>query len=106
VAIPLYFIINGSGQPKTHKICYKCSNSVETIFRQERVNEVNMTKKELLYTRRREMYRLHVAQLDMSDILEKLSTKYQISKNAIDKDWQKRTQWVYDVFDLEPRLPV
>jgi hypothetical protein len=65
-----------------------------------------MTKKELLYSRRREMYRLHVTQLEMSDILEKLSTKYRISKRTLDKDWQKRTQWVYDVFDLEPRLAV
>lgn len=64
-----------------------------------------MTKKELLYSRRREMYRLHVAQLDMPDILEKLSSKYRVSKSALDKDWQKRTQWVYDVFDLEPARP-
>jgi hypothetical protein len=61
-----------------------------------------MTTKELLYSRRREMYRLHVAQLDLPDILEKLSTKYRVSKSTLDKDWQKRTQWVYDVFDLEP----
>jgi hypothetical protein len=51
------------------------------------------------------MYRLHVAQLDMPDILEKLSSKYRVSKSALDKDWQKRTQWVYDVFDLEPARP-
>ena len=64
-----------------------------------------MTKKEELYSRRREMYRLYVAQLNMSDILEKLSTKYSVSKSALSKDWQKRTQWVYDVFDLEPARP-
>jgi len=38
----------------------------------------------------------------MSDILEKLSAKYRVSKRALCTDWQKRTQWVYDVFDLEP----
>jgi hypothetical protein len=65
-----------------------------------------MTEKKLLYSRRREMYRLHVAQLDMPDILERLSAKYCVSKSALDKDWQKRTQWVYDVFDLEPARPM
>jgi hypothetical protein len=48
------------------------------------------------------MYRLYIAQLNMSDILEKLSAKYRVSKRALCTDWQKRTQWVYDVFDLEP----
>ncbi|MDD1726006.1 MAG: hypothetical protein LUQ34_03905 [Euryarchaeota archaeon] len=65
-----------------------------------------MKRKELLYLRRREMFRLHVAQLEMSDILEKLSTKYRVSKSALNKDWQKRTYWVYDVFDLEPAHPL
>ncbi len=51
------------------------------------------------------MYRLYVAQLNMSDILEKLSAKYRVSKSALFKDWQKRTLWVYDVFDLEPAHP-
>jgi hypothetical protein len=35
-------------------------------------------------------------------ILDKLSAKYSISKQALWQDWQKRTYWVYDVFDLEP----
>jgi len=48
------------------------------------------------------MYRLYIAKLNMSDILEKLSAKYRVSKRALCMDWQKRTQWVYDVFDLEP----
>ena len=43
-----------------------------------------------------------IAQFNMSDILEKLSAKYRVSKRALCTDWQKRTQWVYDVFDLEP----
>jgi hypothetical protein len=64
-----------------------------------------MTKKELLYSSRREMFRLYIAQLDMSDILETLSTKYRVSKSALNKDWQKRSYWVYDVFDLEPTHP-
>jgi hypothetical protein len=51
------------------------------------------------------MYRLYVAQLNMSEILEKLSAKYRVSKSALCKDWQKRTLWVYDVFDLEPAHP-
>jgi hypothetical protein len=51
------------------------------------------------------MFRLYIAQLDMSDILEKLSTKYRVSKSALNKDWQKRSYWVYDVFDLEPTHP-
>jgi hypothetical protein len=64
-----------------------------------------MTKKVELYSRRREMYRLYVAKLNMSEILEKLSAKYRVSKSALCKDWQKRTLWVYDVFDLEPARP-
>jgi len=64
-----------------------------------------MTKKAELYSRRREMYRLYIARLNMSDILEKLSSKYRVSKRALCMDWQKRTQWVYDVFDLEPASP-
>lgn len=65
-----------------------------------------MTKKELLYSRRREMFRLHIAQLEMSDILDKLSKKYRVSKSALNKDWQKRSYWVYDVFDIEPARPL
>jgi len=59
------------------------------------------TKKMELYSRRREMYRLYIAKLNKSDILEKLSAKYRVSKRALCMDWRKRTQWVYDVFDLE-----
>lgn len=61
-----------------------------------------MTKKAELYSRRREMYRLYVSKLNMSEILEKLSTKYRVSKRTLCTDWQKRAQWVYAVFDLEP----
>jgi hypothetical protein len=64
-----------------------------------------MTKKEL-YSRRREMFRLHIAQLEMSDILDKLSKKYRVSKSALNKDWQKRSYCVYDVFDIEPARPL
>ena len=60
-----------------------------------------MTKKAELYSRRREMYRLYINKLNMSEILEKLSTKYRVSKRTLYTDWQKRTQWVYAVFDLE-----
>jgi hypothetical protein len=63
---------------------------------------LTMTKKAELYSRRREMYQLYIAKLNMSDILEKLSGKYRVSKRALYVDWQKRTEWVYDVFDLEP----
>jgi hypothetical protein len=28
--------------------------------------------------------------------------KYSVSKRDLWVDWQKRAQWVYDVFDLEP----
>lgn len=72
----------------------------------ERNKGVNMSKKDLLYSRRREMFRLHIAQLEMSDILDTLSKKYRVSKNALNKDWQKRSYWVYDVFDLEPARPL
>jgi len=48
------------------------------------------------------MYRLHVEKLNRAEILDKLSVKYSTSKKALWRDWQKRTQWVYDVFDLEP----
>lgn len=75
------------------------------IIRKE-VRGVNMSKKEVLYSRRREMFRLHIAQLEMSDILEKLSQKYRVSKSVLNKDWQKRSYWVYDVFDLEPARPL
>jgi hypothetical protein len=52
------------------------------------------------------MFRLHIAQLEMSDILDELSQKYRVSKSALNKDWQKRCYWVYDVFDLEPARPL
>jgi hypothetical protein len=55
-----------------------------------------------LYSRRREMYRLHIAELQISEIIERLSIKYRVSKRDLWEDWQKRPQWVYDVFDLEP----
>ncbi|MGA7076782.1 MAG: hypothetical protein WBZ42_09640 [Halobacteriota archaeon] len=68
-----------------------------------------MTNKAQLYARRREMYRLYAQKLNMTEILDKLSVKYSISKQALWQDWQKRTQWVYAVLDLEPArvlLPV
>jgi hypothetical protein len=70
---------------------------------------VIMTNKAQLYARRREMYRLYAQKSNMTEILDKLSAKYCISKQALWQDWQKRTQWVYDVLDLEPArvlLPV
>jgi len=68
---------------------------------------VIMTNKALLYARRREMYRLYAQQSNMTEILDKLSAKYSIPKQALWDDWQKRTQWVYDVLDLEPaRAPL
>ncbi len=48
------------------------------------------------------MYRLYIDELNMGEIVERLSTKYSVSKQTLWRDWQKRTQWVYDVFDLEP----
>jgi hypothetical protein len=61
-----------------------------------------MTNKAQLYARRREMYRLYAQKSTMTEILDKLSAKYSISKQALWQDWEKRTNWVYDVFDLEP----
>jgi len=61
-----------------------------------------MKNKAMLYARRREMYRLHVQKMNTSEILDKLSAKYRISKRALLQDWNNRTEWVYDVFDLEP----
>jgi hypothetical protein len=61
-----------------------------------------MTNKVQLYARRREMYRLYVQKSNMTEILDKLSAKYNISRQMLWQDWQMRTQWVYDVFDLEP----
>jgi len=61
-----------------------------------------MTDKTELYERRREMYRLYVNKLDMSEILDILSVKYRVSKQALWEDWDSRIQWVYDVFNLEP----
>jgi hypothetical protein len=63
------------------------------------------TKKMELYSRRPEMYRLHIAELHISEIIERLSVKYRVSKRVLSEDWQKRSQWVYDVFDLEPAQP-
>jgi hypothetical protein len=60
------------------------------------------TKKMELYSRRREMYRLHLAELNISEIIDRISVKYRVSKQDLWEDWQKRSQWVYDVFDLEP----
>ena len=60
-----------------------------------------MKNKAQLYARRREMYCLHVQKLNMTEILDKISAKYSVSKPALLLHWQKRTQWVYDVFDLE-----
>jgi len=48
------------------------------------------------------MYRLHIAELGVAEIIERLSAKYRVSKRDLWDDWQKRTKWVYDVFDLEP----
>ena len=48
------------------------------------------------------MYCLHIAELNIAEILDRLSIKYSVSKQELWEDWQKRTQWVYDVFDLEP----
>jgi hypothetical protein len=68
-------------------------------------------KKIGLYSRRREMYRLHIAELNISEIIDRLSVKCSVSKRdlwegwqkrAQWEGWQKRAQWVYDVFDLEP----
>ena len=61
-----------------------------------------MTNKAQLYARRREMYRLYAQKSNMTQILDRLSAKYNISRQALWQDWQKRTNWVYDVFDLEP----
>jgi hypothetical protein len=60
------------------------------------------TKKIELYARRREIYRPHIAELHISEIMDRLSIKYRVSKRDLWEDWQKRSQWVYDVFDLEP----
>jgi hypothetical protein len=48
------------------------------------------------------MCRLYAQKSNMTEILDKLSAKYSISRQALWQDWQKRTQWVYDVLDLEP----
>lgn len=61
-----------------------------------------MTNKAQLHARRREMCRLYAQKSSMTEILDRLSTKYNISRQALWQDWQKRTNWVYDVFDLEP----
>ena len=66
-----------------------------------------MTNKAQLNARRREMCRLYAQKSNMTEILDKLSAKYSIPKKALWNDWQKRTQWVYDVLDLEPaRAPL
>jgi len=48
------------------------------------------------------MCRLYAQKSNMTEILHKLSVKYSIPKQALWDDWQKRTQWIYDVLDLEP----
>ena len=48
------------------------------------------------------MYRLYIQKLNMTEILDKLSVKYSISKQVLWQDWQQRAHWVNDVFDLEP----
>jgi len=82
------------------------SGIVHKVLYQGIVSELQrsiiMTNKARLYARRREMYRLHVQKMNTTEILDKLSAKYNISKQALWQDWQKRTCWVYDVFDLEP----
>jgi hypothetical protein len=60
------------------------------------------TKKMELYARRREIYRLHVAELPISEIMDSLSAKYRVSKRDLWGGRQKRSQWMYDVCDLEP----
>jgi hypothetical protein len=68
-----------------------------------------MTNKVQLYARRREMCRLYAQKSNMTEIFDKLSAKYSVPKRALWQDWQKRTEWVYDVLDLEPArvlLPV
>jgi hypothetical protein len=48
-----------------------------------------------------EIYRLQIAELNISEIIERHSVKYRASKRNLWEDWQKQTQWVYGVFDLE-----
>jgi len=55
------------------------------------------TKKMELYSRRREMYRLHIAKLNISEIVDMISQKYRVSKRDLWDDWQKQFQSVYDV---------
>ena len=45
------------------------------------------TKKMELYSRRREMYRLHIAELQISEIIERLSVKYRVSKRVLLGGW-------------------
>ena len=59
-----------------------------------------MKNKAQLYARRREMYRLYVQKLNMTEILDKLSAKSSISKQALRHDWQKRTQWLFRRFNF------
>jgi hypothetical protein len=40
--------------------------------------------------------------LGLTALMIAFSAKYSISKQALWHDWQKRTQWVYDAFKLEP----
>jgi hypothetical protein len=46
------------------------------------------------------MYRLQIAELNISEIIDRLSVKYRVSKRNLWGGWQKRTHGVY-VFDLE-----
>ena len=43
----------------------------------------------------------HIVEVSVSQTIGRLSAKYRGSKRDLWEDWQKRTQWVYDVFDLE-----
>jgi hypothetical protein len=66
------------------------------------LQRASATKKEELYSRRREMYRLQIAELNITEIIDRLAAKYNVSKQDLWEDWQRRKQWVYDIFDLEP----
>jgi len=78
------------------------TKSFTRVIVRELQRSVIMKNKARLYARRREMYHLYVQKKNMTEILDKISAKYSISKQALWQDWQKRTYWVYDVFDLEP----
>ncbi|MFZ0010830.1 MAG: hypothetical protein WAL97_02830 [Halobacteriota archaeon] len=46
-------------------------------------------------------YLMSIFEVSMSETIGRLSAKYRVSKRDLWEDWQKRIQWVYDVFDLE-----